>query len=795
MNEPYFIPDPEDNGESFDDTQGASSALKVTNAEFMDALFVARKEDEVVWVCFYETPPDAKPSWGGHKRKADAVPDMDDKNAYFSVAAFKSWATNRNEPNAVAAHVFVLDDYMFEPTLEPTWTIQTSRNSRQVGFRLDKPCTNVVTYGRVCKLVTQLANATKKAGEKKKRADGAGNSFVRYVRLPNGINNKREYGETFQCELTHWAPELTYPIEEIEAMLMTQLAMIKGAAPAGGLNFEDLAENPAMPEKSPVAENPAMPEKPAAVVDDDGVVDAAHDNFNGHVALNNEPSKVAVANMIQTIVTAAEGLHDAQRDYAYVLVVHRGVPAHEAIREIRALLERVPVPARDERWRARWREAEHDVMSAHEKFIANETPTLAVKPFDVEAPIPRRKFIEINGQKVYSLGFMTVTGAAGGTGKSSLSIVEELSIVLGVDLFDPERRPLEGGPRVVWSMSLEDDEQEHRRRVWAAMTHYRIKPADLGDRYIVTYKQDSPVKVVASAGHNQIIVTPQVDQIKEVIRERKVAVLIADPFINTHEASENDNVQMNRVADAWRSIGQETGCAIGLTHHMRKAGGMNEASAEDLRGAVSLTAAARIVRVLCNPTEKEAVEVLQIDPERRRFFFFVNPSGKPNIAPPATNRIWYEMKGVELMNGDDDGPGDNVGVATAFAVPDAMDGVTGNHVTRLASLLANADDDFLINNCRSHHSAEKSGKWFNAWVASEVLSGDLDVADDPAARAKVNKIVKAWAKAKVIVPKDVLKRNGERPKVWAIGPAAFKTDTEAADFDDSDLSDLGDLSP
>lgn len=367
------------------------------------------------------------------------------------------------------------------------------------------------------------------------------------------------------------------------------------------------------------------------------------------------------------------------------------------------------------------------------------------KPFDFDAEIPPRKLIEIYGCKSYAQGFLSLTGAAGGTGKSSLAIVEELSLAMGVDLFLPNRPRLKCGAKRVWSMSLEDDETEHRRRVIAAMRFYRLDASLLADNYLVTYKADSPINVGLMSREAGFVVSPQVDEIKAIICEHGIEVVNVDPFVNTHSINENDNGAMNKVADQWRSIAQECNAAVGLTHHIRKTGdARNEVSAEDLRGAVSLTAAARLVRILAPLSANEAL-TFGIESERRRFYFWINPSGKPNIVPPATNRVWCHMASVNLDNGDDQWDSDNVGVCEAYEPVDSLNGVTGRDVEELRRRLMNASEDFLVKHCRKDAQANEEA-WIGCLIAEIV---GLDV-DDDMDKANIKRIIKAWIKAKVL---------------------------------------------
>ena len=83
----------------------------------------------------------------------------------------------------------------------------------------------------------------------------------------------------------------------------------------------------------------------------------------------------------------------------------------------------------------------------------------------------------------------------GGTGKSNLAIVEALSMTSGKQLLHDlvPHRPL----RVVL-INLEDNRNTMDKRIAAAMRHYGLTPADIGDRLIVLAKGEvrsrSPVR-------------------------------------------------------------------------------------------------------------------------------------------------------------------------------------------------------------------------------------------------------------------------------------------------------------
>lgn len=389
------------------------------------------------------------------------------------------------------------------------------------------------------------------------------------------------------------------------------------------------------------------------------------------------------------------------------------------------------------------------------------------KPFDFSSGIPPRQLIEIGGVRSYAKGFLSVTGAAGGTGKSSLAIIEELSLAIGVDLFDKERKPLRCGRQRVWAMSLEDDETEHRRRVIAAMTYYNIDPSMIEGWYFVTYKNDSPITVAAFDKVGGFVVTPQSETIKEIIRANKVDVVTVDPFVNSHACPENDNVVMNKVADIWRSIAQTENVALMLTHHIRK--GSGEVVADDLRGAVALVGAARLVRVLAPMTQQEAVN-FGIEPERHRFYFWVNPTAKANIVAPADKRSWFHLSSQPLNNGTDEWDQDVLGVVEAWEAPSALEGVTGDHVVGLARVMAVANDEFLITRCRESSQAK-------GWIGE--LVGDVMQLDitDPQARAKVKSVVRSWASTNVLKLDNVYcQKQRKKFPCYRLGAAARMTE-------------------
>ena len=176
--------------------------------------------------------------------------------------------------------------------------------------------------------------------------------------------------------------------------------------------------------------------------------------------------------------------------------------------------------------------------------------------------------------------FVSATVAPGGIGKSSLVLVEALSIVTGRGLLI-DRAP---GPGRVWWWNGEDPFDELQRRIEAVCLRYGIAVDATDGRLFVDSGRTTPIVIATETKHGATIAEPVVSQVKATIRENGIDVFIVDPFVSCHRVSENDNNKIEAVAWEWAKIADECDCAIELVHHSRKTNGA-EVTAEDSRGA------------------------------------------------------------------------------------------------------------------------------------------------------------------------------------------------------------------
>ncbi len=278
-------------------------------------------------------------------------------------------------------------------------------------------------------------------------------------------------------------------------------------------------------------------------------------------------------------------------------------------------------------------------------------------PFLNPADIPRREWL-YGGH--YIRKYVTATIAPGGVGKTTLITVEALAMASGRNLLGPH--PAYAAR--VWLHNGEDPMDEMQRRVTAAMLHHKLVPDDVAGHLFVTSGRTTPITIAETRGNGTAIAAPNIEEIKVEIIANRIDVLIVDPFVSCHRVNENDNNAIQQVAAEWAKIAEETNCSIELVHHSRKANG-NGTTVDDARGASALVSAARSVRTL-NVMTKDEAEKAGVENPRSHVRI---EDGKPNMTQAGEFTRWYRLESVQLHNGLMGTPGDKVGVATAWRMP------------------------------------------------------------------------------------------------------------------------------
>jgi hypothetical protein len=344
----------------------------------------------------------------------------------------------------------------------------------------------------------------------------------------------------------------------------------------------------------------------------------------------------------------------------------------------------------------------------------------------------------------YMRGMVSATAGIGGAGKSSVLIVEAISMAIGRDLLH-DGQALTVGPIKVWLHNGEDPMEELQRRFAAAMQHYGVTKDDLGDRLRVTSGRDTPIMVaeVLADGGRLLVPTEHGRLLGEAIKREEIAVFIADPFVTLHRVNENDNVMVDGVMTIIRNLAHETGCAIELAHHFRKLG-TADASVDDVRGASSIIGACRSVRIVSQMTKEEGERYGLPDDERRSYIWLQN--GKANMLPPIHARRWMHMTSVDLGNAAPPFASDKVGVPQGWEPPESSLTLTSPEFRAVRTAIRNIEQP--INALR--YDLRASG-WVGRLIAKTL---ELDV-EEASVRYNIKATIERWIQQNTLAVKTV----------------------------------------
>lgn len=257
-----------------------------------------------------------------------------------------------------------------------------------------------------------------------------------------------------------------------------------------------------------------------------------------------------------------------------------------------------------------------------------------------EATIPLRPWI-VRGY--FLRGSVTLIAGPGSAGKSSLTVGWSVAAALGLDL----GRFKAPEPLTVLLFNVEDDAEEQRRRLSAALRQHGGTPADVKGRVIRCGPQDIGTLIERDAKTGEIFLTRAWDALEALIKARKPEIVILDPLVELHTSEENDNTALRAIVAKFRAKAQELKIAVGIIHHTRKGAQANEVDA--VRGASSVVGAARVVLTVTSMSEEEA-GALGINPMSRRSFFRVDtPKSNYHQAHEAD---WHELIEHDLDNGE-----------------------------------------------------------------------------------------------------------------------------------------------
>jgi AAA domain len=378
---------------------------------------------------------------------------------------------------------------------------------------------------------------------------------------------------------------------------------------------------------------------------------------------------------------------------------------------------------------------------AAEVPVPPPNPLANIEPWSVaEEDIPPRNFV-YGGH--YLREAISATIAPGGRAKTSLTLVEAVSMALGHGLLTGDR--IEAGPWRVGVLNAEEPQHELDRRVAAILKHYKVDRAELGGRLFVKSIRGNPLILAAFDGRHIKFDHAAIHYLRNFIRDQALDVWMLDPFASFHHCRENTSDDMNPLVQvALGAVAEETNSAGDIVHHTSKPRAGIDSTVDDARGSSAIINAVRIARVL-NFMSSEEAKRYDVPDELRRLHIKYE-TGKAN--PTAIgNRRWMRLEVVFLANGDE------VICASSFVPRIAEVGLSPEQAATVAKLAQEGP----------RRADMRADDWFG-WHLAKALKIDAakGYPNEPADIDKLKDIIKAALKAGII--KQEMREDNHRHK-------------------------------
>ena len=349
---------------------------------------------------------------------------------------------------------------------------------------------------------------------------------------------------------------------------------------------------------------------------------------------------------------------------------------------------------------------------------------------DDDYVIPPRGWLLGN---IFCRRFLSSLIADGGVGKTAVRIAQLISLASGRSLT---------GEHIfqrcrVLIVSLEDDKDELRRRVYAVLKHHKIQPSEVkGWLFLAAPKGLKLARMVDGS--------PQAAELDRILREtitrHQIDLTSLDPFVKSHLLPENDNGAIDFVTGLIAKIGIDLNCATDTPHHTAKGVAPTPGDANRGRGATSMKDAGRLIYTLTPMTPDEAKGFNISEADRRSFVRM--DSAKVNIAAPSSKPKWFRIVGVPLGNATDLYPaGDEVQAVEPWTPPEAFEGISSVLANRILDDL----DKGLDNGSRysiSPNAADRA-----AW---KIVIRHIPAKTEKLARG----VIKTWTENALLIVKD-----------------------------------------
>lgn len=312
-----------------------------------------------------------------------------------------------------------------------------------------------------------------------------------------------------------------------------------------------------------------------------------------------------------------------------------------------------------------WLDAGHTV---------DELMQLALSPLDhADRPFSLRRFTgDVPPPRPWSYGTLLMVGAVTGiaappgVGKTTFSM--QLAIAFAMDQKFGPWEPRPGGGGKVWIYNGEEPQDELDRRFMAACREMGVMEDKAAKRVAYNSGLDERLKLIVVDENGGPQRSPDVDLIKDHIRENGIKLFLIDPLIEFNGGAKEDNETFHAMGALLREIGHDCECSVGFFHHTPKAA-TGDTSAGDMnamRGGGPIIGVARFVLTMFSMTTQDAEKYAIPISERRQYVRI--DDAKVSMGPRSGEPQWWKLCGMGIDNAQGVRPADMIGVLRAVGL-------------------------------------------------------------------------------------------------------------------------------
>jgi 5S rRNA maturation endonuclease (ribonuclease M5) len=288
---------------------------------------------------------------------------------------------------------------------------------------------------------------------------------------------------------------------------------------------------------------------------------------------------------------------------------------------------------------------------------------------------------------------------------------------------------------------LEDDLNEVKRRISAAMLHHKIDPAEVDGWLYYCCPRGLKLLQASTDGGRAPIIGALYTELRTICKELSIDLLSIDPFVKAHGVEENDNNLIDQVCILLADLGDELDLAVDINSHARK-GLAIPGDVERDRGASAKKDAGRLMRTVAGMSTDEA-ELFGIAPKDQPLYIRVDDA-KVNITLHSTEAMWFKLVGVPIGNTEVNPTypnGDNVQTVERWYPPDAFAKLDMSTATRILNKIEEGPYE------GGKYSPAANAKDRAAWPVIQEFC--LEFTDKQAKH-----VIKTWIKNGVLVKRD-----------------------------------------